>query len=63
MFPFIKLTTICLILIFALIPLAEFTDGINYNYAAPLTIHACLVGLYDTSPFKALQFKSLPLPN
>ena len=57
---FVKFTTIVLILIFTIIPLAELIDVLDYNYAAPNTIHGCLAGLYDTFPSEPLQFKSLP---
>ncbi|MCF2875572.1 MULTISPECIES: hypothetical protein [unclassified Tenacibaculum] len=56
---FVKYSTIILILIFAFIPLAELIDVLDYNYAAPHTIHLCISDL----PIEPLQFKSLPLSN
>ncbi|CAL2101500.1 conserved protein of unknown function [Tenacibaculum sp. 190130A14a] len=62
---FIWYTTVILILVFIFIPLAELSDVIDYNYAAPHTSnYSCIVGadiyLY---PFEPLQFTPLPIPN
>jgi hypothetical protein len=61
--PFVKYATIILILLFTFIPLAEFIDGLDYNYAAPQTIHTCLVGWEEVYITEPLQFKSSPIKN
>ena len=62
--PFIKFTTIFLILIFIVIPLPELIDILEYNYAAPNAIeHGYLSGSYGLFSIEPLQFKSLPLSN
>ncbi|WP_299120469.1 hypothetical protein [uncultured Tenacibaculum sp.] len=60
---FVKYTTFLLILIFVLIPLAEFVDVLDYNYAAPQTVYTCLVGWDQPYPLEPLQFKALPQLN
>ncbi|WP_299121985.1 hypothetical protein [uncultured Tenacibaculum sp.] len=57
--PFIKFITIILILTFVIIPLPELIDTLEYNHAAPQTIHTCFVGW----SYEPLQFKSFALSN
>ncbi len=59
--PLLKFTVIVLITIFLFIPLAEFINGLDYNYSISYPKYTCIVGLENT--LEPLQFKSLPKSN
>ncbi|APG65277.1 hypothetical protein LPB136_07905 [Tenacibaculum todarodis] len=57
---FFKLISICLILIFAFVPLAEFINGLDYHYIESYPVRSCIVGWENYYQPKPLQFNSLP---